>query len=372
MKSWVLLSSVLVVWLFIFVIAGCASTSEDELAKQRAETLRKERELQRQMRERMRLEAQRREQEEQEKAQTPAETKQDYLKIVETLKASSQPLSAIAISPDGKLLACGTARGQLKVFETGGGIKAAAAEHNEAIRAIAFLHDSSCLYTGGADETLAIWDMSTGKAKKKIHDFFMAVGGVAASADGTFIAAGDGKKLFLLDKEGAIKKELKSKAYGITSVRVVPGDQRIATGSKGGLVEIWETGATRPQYSMRRHSGTISCLTVGSSGKSMLSGGSDKLIVLWDIEKGKAVRVYEGHRDAVSGVQFISGTTHFVSSDQSGWLYVWDTATSRIIAKMQVCESGSVAALVLSPDGKRLYAALSDGTVTIIEFIGKK
>jgi WD40 repeat protein len=258
----------------------------------------------------------------------------------------------------------------LKVFEIGGGIRAAAAEHKEAIRSIIFSRDSGILYTGGADEMLAIWDMTSGQVKKKMHDFFMTVGGIAVPPEGTGLVVGDGKKLSVLDEGGTVKKRLKSKAYGIGAARFIPGTRRVAAGSKGGLVEIWDTagGAGSPEHSMRRHSGAVSCITVESSGRTMLSGGLNRLIVLWDIEKGKPIRVYEGHRSPVTGVQYIPGTEHFASSDSGGWLFVWDKANSKILSKLRVCESGSVASLALSPDGKRLYAALSDGSVAILEY----
>jgi WD40 repeat protein len=369
MKSIMQVSLVVALMCIAFAaLTGCSSTSEDELAARRAEALRKERELQREMREKLRQEALRKAQEEQQAAQVEKAQKQDYLKVVDTLKASSQPLSAIAVSLDGKLLACGTARGQLKVFEIGGGIKAAAAEHTEAIRAMAFSQDSSILFTGGADETLVIWDMTAGKARKKIRDFFLTVGGVAVSSEGNTVAAGDGKRVLVLDEGGTTKKKLRSKAYGIGAAQFIPGRKWLATGSRGGLVEIWDTASGQLRHTMRRHSGAVCCLAGEASGKNVLSGDTDGLVVLWDVESGKPVRVYEGHRKSISGVQFLPGTGHFASSDRGGWLYIWDIATSKIVARARIGENNSVTSLALSPNEKKLYAACDDGTVAVLEF----
>ncbi|CAI5741826.1 unnamed protein product [Hyaloperonospora brassicae] len=48
----------------------------------------------------------------------------------------------------------------------------------------------------------------------------------------------------------------------------------------------------------------ILALAVSSDGKFLASGGHDKLVRVWDVEKGELLESFSGHRDAVSALAF--------------------------------------------------------------------
>ncbi|KAJ3683669.1 hypothetical protein LUZ60_013896 [Juncus effusus] len=82
--------------------------------------------------------------------------------ILEKFKASSKSISALSISPDGKILA--TAAGQLRTFNLSNNKKLQKfSGHPVSVRYIAFTEDGSHLLSSGAGEkSIAIWNLSSG------------------------------------------------------------------------------------------------------------------------------------------------------------------------------------------------------------------
>ena len=55
-----------------------------------------------------------------------------------------------------------------------------------------------------------------------------------------------------------------------------------------------------------------------------MSGSGDKTIKLWDIETGKEIRTFEGHKDEVSSVAFSPDGEYIVSGSGDNTLKLWD------------------------------------------------
>jgi serine/threonine protein kinase/WD40 repeat protein len=104
-------------------------------------------------------------------------------------------LQAVALSPDRKWLATSSyltasAKGKvtLRKIETMENVHEW--EHGNAIRALAFLPDSSLLITAGEDRLVQLWSVATGKlhASPLVHD--KPILGIALSPDGSVLATG--------------------------------------------------------------------------------------------------------------------------------------------------------------------------------------
>jgi WD40 repeat protein len=98
-------------------------------------------------------------------------------------------LAAVAVSPDGKLIAAGSDDGELQVwdFVTRRLVHAISLSQAE-VTAVAFSPDSTLIATGSyEDGTLRLVDAATGKLLSEIQVSMFGVGGVAFSPDGKYI-----------------------------------------------------------------------------------------------------------------------------------------------------------------------------------------
>ena len=101
-------------------------------------------------------------------------------------------------------------------------------------------------------------------------------------------------------------------------------------------------------------------LAVSSDGKTIATGGSDKLVRLWDAITFKEIRSFEGHTKEVLAVAISADCKTLASGGADRAIRTWDVATG---AEKQVWHGHElkVLSLAFSPDGKMLA---SGGTCT--------
>lgn len=111
----------------------------------------------------------------------------------------ASPLSAVAVSPNGKWVAAGSDAGTVRVWLVGEEkAKYTLTDHEGGVRSVAIKDGGRWVLTGGADRTLRLWD--TAAAKQEIPVFrkhAASVTGAAFLENGTQTVSGDGTLLAL-------------------------------------------------------------------------------------------------------------------------------------------------------------------------------
>jgi mono/diheme cytochrome c family protein len=84
--------------------------------------------------------------------------------LVREFERQPGPVQAVAFSPDGALLAAGGVGGEVRVYKTADGARAATLKgHEGAVFALAFSPDGKRLITGGFDGLIRVFDPASGK-----------------------------------------------------------------------------------------------------------------------------------------------------------------------------------------------------------------
>lgn len=175
------------------------------------------------------------------------------------------------------------------------------------------------------------------------------------------------------------------------------GDRIWVAGEAGAIVEI--DRRTRATRRLLGHEGTVMHLAAGGDGKSLVSGGLDRQVIVWDLERGAprytlrgapgnisalalsedATRVYAGSHGAVLGWDVASGRRlfhrpfgeEFVTALATTSAGIW--VASRTVAVIDP-ESGTtrqewpepgafVTELLSARDGQRVFLGSEDGRV---------
>src|SRR5205823_5498284 len=104
---------------------------------------------------------------------------------------AAAPVSALAYSPDGKLLAtCGYDR-LIKLWEVANGQEVRTLrDHSDAIYALAFSPDGKLLASAAADRAVKVWDIASGNRLYTLGEATDWLYAVAWSPDGRTLAAG--------------------------------------------------------------------------------------------------------------------------------------------------------------------------------------
>jgi ribosomal RNA-processing protein 9 len=75
--------------------------------------------------------------------------------------------------------------------------------------------------------------------------------------------------------------------------------------------------------SYQGHVDIILTVTASEDGKFVVTGGKDKKIIVWDASMLMPLRVFNQHRDAVTGLAFRRGTNQLYSSSKDRTIKVW-------------------------------------------------
>lgn len=171
----------------------------------------------------------------------------------ETSPAGDIPLTAIALTVDGKRLAVGTKDGEVRALRVGN--KASdekpavdpAEKHTGPVTALAFDPEGKYLLSGGDDRTVRLWDLATGKELAALAGHARPVTLVGFLADGQTPFSGsqaDGTVRFW-DVAGE-KERLIVRREGYGMAVAVSADRRLAaTGGMKGLI-IWDLAPLYP------------------------------------------------------------------------------------------------------------------------------
>ena len=117
--------------------------------------------------------------------------------------------------------------------------------------------------TGGRDQTIKIWDLTTGQALQTLKGHRGLIWSVACSLDG----------------------------------------KQLASGSNDGTVKLWDLASGSATHTMQRFGYRVSAVAFSPDGMRLASGGTDERIELWDTSTGQRVLTLKGHADGIDSAR---------------------------------------------------------------------
>ncbi|KAH8664320.1 WD40-repeat-containing domain protein [Xylariales sp. PMI_506] len=75
--------------------------------------------------------------------------------------------------------------------------------------------------------------------------------------------------------------------------------------------------------SYQGHVGEILCVAASQDGKFVVTGGSDRRLIIYDAKTLKPLKVFQHHRDGVMGLAFRRGTNQLFSASKDRTVKVW-------------------------------------------------
>jgi RNA polymerase sigma factor (sigma-70 family) len=321
----------------------------------------------------------------------------------------------LAVSPDGKTLASAGAEKRVRLWEAGTGQEVPRVqEHQSAVWALAFAPDGKTLITSGIDTTLRLWDTATGAELRVFRGHEHYVEFVAFAPNGKLLAstgymdksvrtwdANTGRQLHKLPQPQrgrffavAFSPDSRTLAAGGEDAAIHRWDvatgkelpplptgernwpQSLAFSPDGVLlamagvkaIRLWEvaTGKERVPIPVPGGPGHVA---FSPDGKSLVSGGDDKVIRLWELASGKPRWQAKGHEQAIFSVAFSADGETALSGGWDRTVRLWDTVTGRELPCFRG-HTGAVRGVALSPDGRRAASASEDHTALIWDLTG--
>ncbi|GLW62540.1 hypothetical protein Arub01_07840 [Actinomadura rubrobrunea] len=300
--------------------------------------------------------------------------------------AAMPAMSAVALSPDGRLLATGGPDEDdpsVRIWDTaarrpvgpplkpGGGRSDGA---DAVVHDMAFARDGRTLVTATAD-TVRVWDAARGR--ETAPPIVMDKGGVARlSPDGRLLAVQQGGAVSIWDVPGRRRTGSAIRVPGHTDVvwamafspdgrtlavagldRTVrlfdvparrqiggplpvtvggmftdlefsPDGRRLAVAAADDTVRLFDTAGRRPVgAALTGHTGAVTALAFGPDGRTLLTGSTDRTVRHWDLPTSRQIgSPLTGHERMITGIAHApTGATAATVSDD-GTARLWNVA----------------------------------------------
>lgn len=135
----------------------------------------------------------------------------------------------------------------------------------------------------------------------------------------------------------------------------------LVSGGKDRTVRVWDLAGGRQRFKMEGHSDAVRSVAISPDGKLAASGSDDKSILIWDLSKGKRIKSLFGHAGEIPGLGWSWDSRIVVSAARDGTIKWWDSTTGSEVHGVM----GGTGRLAMRPDGRVFAAEEKDHSISL-------
>jgi eukaryotic-like serine/threonine-protein kinase len=246
-------------------------------------------------------------------------------------------------------------------------------EHSDSVLTVAW--HSSRIASGSKDQTVQVWDATTGNNPHVYRHHSEAVNSVAWSPNGQSIASGSDDGTAQVWNASATtpvvvyKGHMQASGFSVHTVAWSPDGQFIASGGDDGTVQVWKASNGQRLFTYNGHINNGSTFAISSiawspDGTRIASGGNDNTVQIWHALTGKNASVYKGHQGGVTSVSWSPNGMSVASGSVDNTVHIWGL-TTQSQAFIYAGHIDTVSSVAWSLDGQFVASASNDKTVRI-------
>jgi WD40 repeat protein len=316
------------------------------------------------------------------------------------LGSHGHPVFCLTFSPDGKRLVSASRDHTAKIWDLPSRDEWATLRHAGRVWGAAYIRDGRLLVTSDNNGRLKFWPTNL-PSEDNVFAQRPYRGQTGYSADGRFLALGDGSEITLWDlTRSNLKQRLNGKDFAFSpandtlalvsptnrlevrrldsltnaamAVEVTPirlewqgptfsrrGDRLAAVTSDGDL-HVWAVAGWHELASLKAQADWV---LFAPDGGSVFCGGGRTKLTRWSIPSGEPLETFLPEQSGIHGAS-LSPDGRLLAADCDNRLRVWEIATHRQIAPMNA-GADSVMSVAFAPDGKSIAAGTFDGVIQL-------
>ncbi|KAJ6543485.1 hypothetical protein B0H10DRAFT_2244444 [Mycena sp. CBHHK59/15] len=283
-----------------------------------------------------------------------------------TLGNGSRVMS-VAFSQDGSRVVSGSFDNTVRIWNaTTGEVEAELNGHTDTVTSVAFSQDGSRAVSGSYDKTVRIWNATTDEVEAELKGHTDAVRSVAFSQDGGRVVSGSNDKTVRIwnATTGEVEAELKGHTHKVTSVAFSQDGSQVVSGSGDTTVRIWNATSGEVEADLKGHTDWVTSVAFSQDGSRVVSGSADNTVCIWNAMSGEVEVDLKGHTGWVTSVAFSQDGSRVVSGSADNTVCIWNAMSGEVEVDLKG-HTGSVRSVAFSQDGSRVVSGSADNTVRI-------
>ena len=285
-----------------------------------------------------------------------------------TLIGHSRWVTAVALSPDAQTIASGGLDDSIKLWNRStGALLQTLTGHHKPINCLSISPDAQTLVSGSDDDTIRLWHLADGKPLRLLTGHTRDVNSVVISTDGQLLASGSEDRTVRLWKlaTGELLRSFSGLAGMVRSVALSPDGQFLVSGGLDNQIKLWSLKTNEPVRTLPNgHFNSVNAVVIAPDGKTLVSGSKDKTIKVWDLATNTVVRTLTGHMDSVNAIAISGDGKLLVSGSSDTTIKLWNLETGSLIGTLTEHIS-AVNAVALAANGRIIISGSSDSKVKV-------
>ncbi len=266
--------------------------------------------------------------------------------VIHTLDGPAEQVYCLAWTADGGTLVAGGGvpgvSGEVCVWKRGGesgwGAPRRLTGHADAVVALACRAGSDQLATGSPDKSVRIWALDSGRLLRELRDHVDGVTAVAYSPDGRWLATGAvDRTVRLYEADG---KRAVTLAHGdaVTALLFTAGSDTLVTASADRQARVWPVRAGSIENPVRSQGEgeVILSLARSADGKAIAWGAANRRVRVWSADLGGQRREFADARDWVYAVALNADATLVYAGCGDGGVRIWKISDGTLLAETRL------------------------------------
>jgi WD40 repeat protein len=164
--------------------------------------------------------------------------------------------------------------------------------------------------------------------------------------------------------DDALMRVLTAHTAAVHALAIAPDGSWLASGGSDRMVRIWDPTTGQVLHSLTDHTGGVLAMAVAPDGSWLASAGHDGTIRIWDPITGQISHTLTGHTSTVRSLAIAPDGSWLASGGSDQVVRIWDPTTGQVLHSL-TDHTGDVLILAVAPDGSWLASAGHDGTIRI-------
>ncbi|NJP21075.1 MAG: hypothetical protein HC763_21080 [Hydrococcus sp. CRU_1_1] len=281
--------------------------------------------------------------------------------LLTTFEGHNGRVVSVAISGDNQIIASGSADRTIKFWRRDGTLLTTLNGHTGGVNAVAIGRDGTLIASASEDKTVKLWKRD-GTLLDTFKGHTAAVKAVALSNDGQLIiSASEDKTVKLWKRDGTLLNTLKGHTAGVRAVAISADNTLIVSGSRDNTVKLWRKDGTL-LITLREHSAPVYGVAISLDGNWIASASEDNTVKIWRSD-GTLLKTLKDHRDTIRTVAISHNGNAIASGSEDGTIKLWKLNGTLLTTLNN--DGGSVWDVAFSSDNTQIVSVGENKKVTI-------